>query len=63
LKVEALSTSYFLSRRTLVRSVQSDLPLWQDRLFMFLSKNATDPTTYFRIPAGRAVEMGAQVAL
>ena len=63
LKVEALSTSYFLSRRTLVRSVQSDLPVWQDRLFMFLSKNATAPTPYFRIPAGRAVEMGAQVAL
>jgi KUP system potassium uptake protein len=63
LKVDTLSTSYFLSRRTLVRSAHSELPMWQERLFTFLAKNATDPTTYFHIPAGRAVEMGAQVAL
>ncbi len=63
LKCPPMETSYFLSRRTLVRSARSEMPAWQDRLFMFLSKNATDPTTYFQIPAGRAVEMGAQVAI
>jgi KUP system potassium uptake protein len=63
LKFDTMSTSFFLSRRTLVPAQKSQMPLWQDKLFMFLAKNATDPTTYFHIPPGRAVEMGAQVAV
>jgi KUP system potassium uptake protein len=63
LKFDAMSTSFFLSRRTIVRASGSQMPPWQDKLFMFLAKNATDPTTYFHIPPGRAVEMGAQVAV
>jgi KUP system potassium uptake protein len=63
LKFDIVSTSFFLSRRSIVRASRSEMPAWQDKLFLFLAKNATDPTTYFHIPPGRAVEMGAQIAV
>jgi KUP system potassium uptake protein len=39
------------------------MPLWMDRLFIALARNATDATEYFHIPTGRVVEIGTQVIL
>ncbi|WP_273691973.1 potassium transporter Kup [Ketogulonicigenium vulgare] len=63
LKFDIMSTSFILSRRSLRRSVRSDLPGWQARMFIFLSRNATAASDYFRIPAGRVVELGVQMNL
>jgi KUP system potassium uptake protein len=63
LKFDIMSTSFFLGRRTLVPAAQSGMPMWQDKLFIFLMKNAADPTDFFRIPPGRVVELGAQVTV
>ncbi len=57
------NTSFFLSRRALRPSAHSGLPLWQDKLFIFLMRNAANPTDFFNIPPGRVVEMGAQVTV
>ena len=61
LKFDIMKTSFFLSRRTIVPSEKSGMPLWQDHLFIFLSRNATNATDFFHIPSGRAVELGNQV--
>ncbi len=61
LKFDIMKTSFFLSRRTIVPSEQSGMPLWQDHLFIFLARNATNATDFFHIPSGRAVELGNQV--
>ena len=45
-----MSTSFFLSRRTLLADGKHGMPLWQDHLFIFLSRNATNATEFFRIP-------------
>ena len=37
------------------------MPLWQDKLFIFLMRNAANPTDFFQIPPGRVVELGTQV--
>jgi KUP system potassium uptake protein len=63
LKFDIMSTSFFLGRRSVVPSAQSGMPLWQDKVFIFLLKNATNPTEFFKIPAGRVVELGAQVSV
>jgi KUP system potassium uptake protein len=63
LKFDIMSTSFFLGRRSVVPAVQSGMPLWQDKLFIFLMKNATNPTDFFKIPPGRVVELGAQVTV
>ena len=62
-KFDIMSTSFFLSRRSLKPSVKGGLPFWVDRLFIALAKNATDATEYFHIPTGRVVEIGTQVLL
>jgi len=61
LKFDIMKTSFFLSRRSIVPSEKSGMPLWQDHLFIFLARNATNATDFFHIPSGRAVELGNQV--
>jgi KUP system potassium uptake protein len=61
LKFDIMKTSFFLSRRTIVPSEKSGMPLWQDHVFIFLARNATNATDFFHIPSGRAVELGNQV--
>ena len=61
LKFDIMKTSFFLSRRTMVPSEKSGMPMWQDHLFIFLARNATNATDFFHIPSGRAVELGNQV--
>ena len=63
LKFDIMSTSFFMGRRSIVPDTRSGMPLWQDHLFIFLMKNATNPTDFFRIPPGRAVELGTQVSI
>ncbi|WAC47342.1 potassium transporter Kup [Asticcacaulis sp. SL142] len=63
LKFDIMSTSFFLGRRSVVPSANSGMPLWQDKLYIFLMKNAANPTEYFHIPPGRVVELGTQVTV
>jgi KUP system potassium uptake protein len=60
---DIMSTSFFVSRRSLKPSKQSGMPAWQDRLFIGLSRSANDATDYFQIPTGRVVEVGTQVTI
>ncbi|CEJ88314.1 low affinity potassium transporter (Kup family) [Hyphomicrobium sp. GJ21] len=57
------ATSFFLSRRSLRKTPKSELPRWQERLFILLAASAEDATTYFQIPTDRVVEVGTQVAI
>ncbi len=63
LKFDIMATSFFLGRRSVVPSSQSGMPLWQDKVYIFLMRNAANPTDFFRIPPGRVVELGAQVTV
>jgi KUP system potassium uptake protein len=63
LKFDIMATSFFLGRRSVVPAAHSGMPLWQDRLFIYLMKNAANPTEFFKIPPGRVVELGAQVTV
>ena len=63
LKFDIMATSFFLGRRTVAPAAHSDMPMWQDKVFIFLMKNAADPTDFFRIPPGRVVELGTQMTV
>ena len=56
-------TSFFIGRNTLKASADEGMPLWQDRIFMFLQRNASDPTDFLRIPPGKVLELGEQVTV
>ncbi|MFN3657846.1 MAG: potassium transporter Kup [Pseudolabrys sp.] len=60
---DIMSTSFFLSRRSLKPAAKSEMPNWQDRLFIGLTRTANDATDYFQIPTGRVVEVGTQVTV
>jgi KUP system potassium uptake protein len=60
---DIMSTSFFLSRRTLRPAPHSGMPRWQDRLFITLARSANDATDYFQIPTDRVVEVGTQVTI
>jgi KUP system potassium uptake protein len=60
---DIMSTSFFLSRRSLKPSAHSGMPVWQDRIFIGLAKSASDATDFFQIPTGRVVEVGTQVTI
>ena len=49
---ETMSTSFFVSRRSLKPAPHSFMPRWQDRLFIQLSRSANDATDYFNILPG-----------
>jgi KUP system potassium uptake protein len=61
LNIDIAATSFFLSRRSLKTTIKSELPRWQERLFIWLAGRAEDATEYFRIPSDRVVEVGTQV--
>ena len=63
LKFDVMSTSFFLSRRSLRPALHSKMPHWQDKLFINLARSADDASRYFHIPSGRAVEVGTQITI
>jgi len=58
-----MRTTFFLSRRSLKASKHSGMPLWQDKIFLPLARNADDASSYFGIPTDRVVEIGTQVTI
>jgi KUP system potassium uptake protein len=60
---DIMSTSFFLSRRLVRAGTKSAMPRWQDHIFMALTRNADDASSYFRIPTDRVVEIGMQVTV
>jgi KUP system potassium uptake protein len=63
LNIDIGATSFFLSRRSLRTTSKSEMPRWQEMMFIALARSAEDATTYFQIPIDRVVEVGAQVAV
>jgi KUP system potassium uptake protein len=58
---DIMSTTFFLSRRSLKAAPTRVMPAWQDKLFILLARNADDASSYFRLPTDRVVEIGTQV--
>jgi KUP system potassium uptake protein len=63
LSFDIMSTSFFLSRRVVRPDPRSGMPIWQDRLFIILARNADDASSYFQLPTDRVVEIGTQVTV
>ncbi|MBN8809211.1 MAG: potassium transporter Kup [Sphingomonas sp.] len=63
LALDPMKASYFIGRNTLKADAEVGMPIWQDRIFMFLQRNASDPTDFLRIPPGKVLELGEQVTV
>jgi KUP system potassium uptake protein len=56
-------TSFFIGRNSIGMAKKRGMPIWQDIIFIFLQKNASDPTTYLQIPPNRVVELGSRIEI
>ncbi len=63
LKYDIMTTSFFLGRRSIIGSAGSEMPLWQDKLYIALTHQAANATDFFSIPSDRVVELGARVTI
>ncbi len=64
LECKADHATFFLGRETIVPSTQlAGMAIWREHLFAFLSRVAQAPSSYFRLPEGRVVELGMRVRI
>ena len=63
LHFDLMQTSFFLSRFRYVSDARSGMPVWQDKVFIGLTKVAADVTDFYHIPSGRLVELGSQMSI
>jgi KUP system potassium uptake protein len=63
LKFDIMTTSFYVGRRKIISDPEAGMPAWQDKLFISLASAAADPSDYFRLPANRVVELGAQISV
>ena len=63
LVIDPMDTTYFTSRETIVASAHRGMPVWRDKLFAFMHRNAAPATSFFHIPGNRIVELGTQVQI
>jgi KUP system potassium uptake protein len=57
------TASFFLGREVPVPSLQPEVPLWQERIYAFMVRNAVSAPDYFLIPSQRVVEFGTRVEI
>ena len=60
---DPMDTTYFASRENVVAGKRRGMPVWRDKLFAVMHRNAAPATGFFRIPGNRLVELGAQVEI
>jgi len=63
LNIDPASTSFFLSRRVLRPTSRSQMPVLQEKLFIWLAGAGEDAAAYFHIPSDRVVEIGTQIVV
>jgi KUP system potassium uptake protein len=55
--------TFFLGRETVLANKHSEMTLWRERLFAFLTRNAEPATAFFGIPPSRVMEIGSQIEI
>jgi len=63
LEPEAMTTSYFLGRETLIPSARPGMALWREGLFAWMTRNSTSAMDFFKLPPDRVIELGTQVEI
>ena len=60
---DMMHTSFFLSRQTLLASDKPGMPIWREKVFAWMLRNAATAMDFFRLPTNRVVELGSQVEI
>jgi KUP system potassium uptake protein len=60
---EPMSTSYFLSRDSIVPTVGSGMSIWREKLFAQMHRNASAAADFLNLPNNSVVEMGSKIEI
>lgn len=63
LSFDMMETSFFLGRATLIPKIGSQMAFWREKIYVFMYRNASSATSFYKIPTNRVVELGTQVVL
>jgi KUP system potassium uptake protein len=62
-ELEAMTTSYFLSRDTVVPTIGSGMAQWREKLFAQMHRNAGAAADFLNLPSNAVVELGSKVEI
>jgi K+ transporter len=57
------TASFFVGREVPVASVRPEVPVWQERIYAFMVRNAVSAPDYFLIAPRQVVELGTRVEI
>jgi KUP system potassium uptake protein len=63
LDFDTSNASFFLGRERYLARRKPGMPIWSEKIFAFLSRNAMSATAFYKIPPNRVMEIGAQIEL
>ena len=63
IKLNPMSTSYFLSRDIVTPTLGSGMMLWRERLFAQMHHSATAAAEFLNLPSNAVVELGSKVEI
>ena len=58
-----METSFFLGRQTLISAARPGMPIWREKLFAWMIRNAESAMEFFKLPTNRVVELGSQLEI
>ena len=63
MEFDMMTTSFFLSRQTLLPSEKPGMMLWREKIFAWMLRNAATAMEFFKLPSNRVVELGSQMEI
>jgi KUP system potassium uptake protein len=62
-EIEPMTTSYFLSRDTVVPTIGGGMATWREKLFAQMHHNAGAAADFLKLPSNSVVELGSKVEI
>jgi KUP system potassium uptake protein len=62
-KIEPMTTSYFLSRDSIVPTVGGGMSEWREKLFAQMHLNASSAADFLNLPSNSVVELGSKIEI
>lgn len=61
--VDPMTTSYFLSRDTVIPTMGGGMAPWREKLFAQMHHNASDAANFLNLPSNAVVELGSKIRI
>ena len=62
-QLEAMTTSYFLSRDVVIPTLGSGMASWREKLFAQMHHNASGAADFLNLPNNAVVELGSKIEI